>query len=152
MRFISITLLALFMLLLPHFASASTFSAANDTVVLQDTVYMKDLLNTANMDSVLEAILLQKLEEQGKMLARRNDSIEALRKAEMDSSYVACTTGDSTLIKRRRLLSEQYNPLCIELVFKPIERKINWDGKLDFGKLYFAEGSSICVGIFAFDS
>lgn len=137
MRFISITLLALFMLLLPHFASASTFSAANDTVVLQDTVYMKDLLNTANMDSVLEAILLQKLEEQGKMLARQNDSIEALHKADMDSSYVACTTGDSTLIKRRRLLSEQYNPLCIELVFKPIERKINWDGKLDFGKLYF---------------
>ena len=59
MRFISITLLALFMLLLPHFASASPFWAANDTVVLQDTVYMKDLLNTANMDSVLEAILLQ---------------------------------------------------------------------------------------------
>ena len=109
MRFISITLLALFMLLLPHFASASPFWAANDTVVLQDTVYMKDLLNTANMDSVLEAILLQKLEEQGKMLARQNDSIEALHKAEMDSSYVACTTGDSTLIKRRRLLSEQYS-------------------------------------------
>lgn len=136
MRFITITLLTLLMLQLSFTATASTFSTANDTIVLQDTVYMKDLLNTANTDSVLEAILLQKLEEQGKMLARRNDSIEAFRKAEMDSSHVAMAN-DSTLRRTPKLLSEQYNPLCIELVFKPIERKINWDGKLDFGKLYF---------------
>lgn len=136
MRYISITLLALLMLLLSHSVFASTSSAANDTIVLQDTVYMKDLLDIADIDSVLESVLLQKLEEQGKILARRNDSIEALRKVETDSLLVA--SGDSLYIgKERRLLSQQYNPLCIELIFKPIERKINWDGKLDFGKLYF---------------
>ena len=82
--------------------------------VITDTIRANELLNTSQVDEVLEDYLWQQLEAQSQRL-------------HADSSYMqlAKQSTDSANIRKKLLLSEQYHPLCIELIFKPLYLSID---------------------------
>lgn len=82
--------------------------------VITDTIQTSQLLNTTKAESLLEAYLMNLLEEQGQRLY--NDSTSpALSEQSVDTSAMQIPLP----------LSAQYNPLCIELIFKPLELSID---------------------------
>lgn len=117
---------------------------AKDTlpVVLPDTICASELLNTIEVDQVLEEYLLDLLEEQAVLHARQQDSLLVLNDTVVQEKTLPTDTiwFDTLAVPEcAPMLAAQYNPLCIELVFYPLEGNITWTREPDFGRLFFGK-------------
>ncbi len=81
--------------------------------IITDTIHAHTLLNTTRSEELLEEYLLQLLEEQGQRLH-----------ADSTRAHTATQEEDTAGIVVPTLLSAIYNPLCIELIFKPLHLSI----------------------------
>lgn len=93
----------------------------DSTIVITDTVYTKDLINTGQTDALLEGYLMKQLELQGLLL--NADSISPHTATETITQQNTDSTAQSTIVA---------HPLCIELIFQPLKVKIDKPKPLQF--------------------
>jgi hypothetical protein len=100
--------------MLAQHVTDSVYTAPEDSVrIITDTIHAHTLLNTTQSEALLESYLLQLLEEQGQRLH-----------TDANPTHLAIHKEDTSGVVEPIPLSALYNPLCIELIFKPLNLSI----------------------------